>query len=259
MQKSNEATLVADSVPVKKTKKKTEAKKPAGLPSSKRPVLVSGVETNKQGQSLGRKGQLTRARLMAAVEKLLKTQSPVELTAVAIAKEANTSSATFYMYFDDILDILAALSEAAGNEMNDALNVLGETWPLDELESYAARLVTVYEKVWNNHREALRYRNMEADRGDPRFEKLRMDVYVPFVELMAQRIVALSPPDNPISRGDARALASVLHGALERMAMTDPQIVDRNHGTKRLKSAQARVIAHVMALAAQNPTPLDKY
>ena len=48
------------------------------------------VTSNKQGQSLGRKGLATRQRLMDATEQLLKTLSPVELTAVAIAKEAKT-------------------------------------------------------------------------------------------------------------------------------------------------------------------------
>jgi len=216
------------------------------------------VTTNKQGQSLGRKGMATRRRLMDAAAKLLKVQSPVELTAVSIAKTAKTSSATFYMYFDDIQDILAALSELAAHDMGDALSILGESWNLDELEDFATRLVDVFDRVWNTHREVLRYRNMEADRGDPNFEKLRMDIYVPFVELFAQRMIALCPPDNKLSRGDARALASVLHGAMERMATTDPEVVKKGLGIKRLKAAQARVIAQVIASSCAAPAPLPK-
>lgn len=220
--------------------------------------METAVTTNKQGQSLGRKGQATRQRLMHAASKLLKTHSPVELTAVSVAKIAKTSSATFYMYFDDIKDILLALSDAAGQKMGDALEVLDEDWRLDNLETQASRLVDVFDRVWNTHREILRYRNMEADRGDVSFEKLRMDVYVPFVELLAQRMIGMCPGDQKISRGDARALASVLHGAMERMATTDPEVVNRGLGIKRLKSAQIRVVAQVVAASCENPVPFSK-
>ena len=64
---------------------------------------------NKQGQARGKKGQATRARLMNAAERLLAKSSPLDLTAVAIAKAADTSSATFYMYFDDVKDIYLSL------------------------------------------------------------------------------------------------------------------------------------------------------
>lgn len=216
------------------------------------------VTTNKQGQSLGPKGQATRLRLMRAAGELLKTQSPVELTAVSIAKMAKTSSATFYMYFDDIKDILFALSELAGQDMGNALDVLGEAWDLEHLDVHAQRLVEVFNEVWDNHREILRYRNMEADRGDVNFEKLRMDVYIPFVELLAQRMIGLCPGEQKITRGDARALASVLHGAMERMATTDPNVVNRAVGVRRLKAAQVRVVAQVIASSCNHPEPLPK-
>ena len=64
------------------------------------------VTLNKQGQVLGRKGQETRRNLMAATRRLLCTSSPVDITAVAIAKVAGTSSASFYMYFDDVQDFV---------------------------------------------------------------------------------------------------------------------------------------------------------
>ncbi|PWK91912.1 TetR family transcriptional regulator [Fulvimonas soli] len=225
---------------------------------SRMEVALSTVQTNKQGQSLGPKGHATRLRLMRAAETLLKTRSPVELTAVSIAKASKTSSATFYMYFDDIRDILAALSDVAGHEMSDALAVLDEPWLPDALENRAQQLVEAFYKVWDAHREVLRYRNMEADRGDPRFEKLRMDVYVPFVELLAQRLIALCPADRKMSRGDARAFASVLHAAMERMATTDPNIVNKGLGARRLKAAQARIIAHAIASVCAQPEPLPK-
>lgn len=218
--------------------------------------IESSVRKNKQGQSLGRKGLNTRKRLLNAAEALLEKHSPVDLTAVSIAKAANMSSATFYMYFDDIQDILAALSEVAGQEMDRALDVLGESWSIDTLEEHASKLVDAFHEVWKNHRQVLRYRNMEADRGDPVFEEIRMNVYVSFVELLAQRIIALCPEEIKLGRADARSVASVLHGAMERMAATDPEIVERNLGIERSKAAQVRVITDVILASSRNARPL---
>ena len=68
------------------------------------------IETNHHGPTLGREGRQTRQKLMGAARKLLDVYSPVDLTAVSIAKEAGTSSASFYMYFEDVRDILSTSS-----------------------------------------------------------------------------------------------------------------------------------------------------
>ena len=74
----------------------------------------SGSETNQQGQSLGDKGRRTRARLLEAATKLLKTRSVREMTVMDIAKRAKTSSATFYLYFKDVEDVVLALTHQTG-------------------------------------------------------------------------------------------------------------------------------------------------
>jgi len=201
------------------------------------------VTSNKQGQTLGPKGLATRKRLMDAAERLMKTHSPVELTAVSVAKEAGTSSATFYMYFDDIKDVLFALAELAGKDVERTLAALDRPWPADDLEEAALELVEKFHAVWNRHREVLRFRNLEADRGDPLFDKLRMDAYVPELTFYVNRILEAAGEDGQISRGDAFALASVLHAAMEKLAALNPGIVHKGVGIKRLKASQARIIA----------------
>jgi AcrR family transcriptional regulator len=201
------------------------------------------VTSNKQGQALGRKGMATRKRLMDAAERLLKKKSPVELTAVAVAKEAGTSSATFYMYFDDIRDILFSLSELAGSELEEAMAEIDRPWLGTDYEEQALELVEVYFRVWQKHREVLRFRNLEADRGDKTFDKLRMDAYIPELDFLANRILEAAGSKSDMSRGDAYSLASVLHSGLEKLASLNPGIVRKGVGLKRLKAAQARVIA----------------
>ena len=152
--------------------------------------MNTAVTLNKQGQTLGRKGLESRAKLMEAARRLLDTHSPVEVTAVAIAAEAGTSPASFYMYFDDTKDILYALSEVAGQAMAAIHPIFDEPWDETNLDERATTVVQALAKVWNEHRPVLRFRNMEAPRGAPPYEALRMATYIPFIERFAQDVEA---------------------------------------------------------------------
>jgi len=209
------------------------------------------MSTNKQGQALGRKGYATRERLLKAAERLLKTCSPLDLTAVAIAKEAQSSSATFYMYFDDVKDALFTLSQQAGNEVLDAMEAMSEV-PKDlSIEAAVAKLVYAFNDVWNRHRHTLLYRNLEADRGDQNFEELRLEEYVRELQVIAGWIAQLAPDGNKPSKGDSLALATVLHAGLERLASVDPQVVETGIGRERMVAAEIRVLSQVMADTAK--------
>lgn len=220
--------------------------------------MVGLVKTNKQGQSLGRKGHATRRKLMDATSQLLEQMSPVELTVVAIAKEAETSSATFYMYFKDVKEVLYELSRAAGHDLLHVRSVLEEPWDPAKLESHAARLVKTYDLVWNKHRKILQYRNMEAERGDKLFEQLRMDVDLPFIELLARQILLISANRGGPTLGEAYALASVLQASVERLAAADPDLIRHSSGEKRLAAAQARVIAEAIGSTVEGWKSLPK-
>lgn len=220
------------------------------------------VKTNQQGQALGRKGVETRKKLMAAARKLLDVYSPVELTAVAIAKEAGTSSASFYMYFDDVRDILYGLATEAGDAMASVHEVVQQPWEADTLtlQEHALQLVERFNEIWQMHRQVLRFRNLEADRGDPRFEALRMKTYVPFIDLLARQIVAACPADRQKpTLSQAFALASVLHAAMERMASTDPAVVARGLGARKVNDALAHLVRLVFGAGApENLKPANK-
>ncbi|MES2320787.1 MAG: helix-turn-helix domain-containing protein [Pseudomonadota bacterium] len=184
---------------------------------------------------------------MDATRRLLETHSPVELTAVAIAAEAGTSPASFYMYFDDTKDILFALSEVAGEAMAAIHPIFDEPWVDSNLEEKATLVVQAIAKVWDEHRQVLRFRNMEADRGDPRFEALRMSTYLPFIERFAQRILTINPATETRRRADAYAEAAIFHAAMERLAATEPEVMERGLGARRINSNLARMICLVLS------------
>jgi AcrR family transcriptional regulator len=220
--------------------------------------MANDITMNKQGQTLGRKGLETRQRLMFASRRLLYTHPLPDITAVAISKAANTSSASFYMYFDDVQDVLYALSLEAGEEMAEVAKLLERPWDHTRSEEEALRIIESLNQVWSRHREVLRYRNLEADRGDPRFEELRMNTYIPFIERFAKLILAVNPAMGGRKKGDAYAEATVLHAAMERLAALDPVVMERGLGAKRVNAAIARIIVQTLrGNAADSDSPAD--
>ena len=206
--------------------------------------MTTTIKTNKQGQELGRKGRDTRQRLMQATESLLKTLSPVELTAVSIAKEAEMSSAAFYLYFEDVRNVLYALSIAAAAEMSEAHDILNEPWNPNEPDlKHAMRVVRAFYKVYDKHRSVLRFCNLEADRGDADFDEIRIRMLIPFFEQFSRRIYEAASDIKAYTRADAYAESIALVAALERNASSDPKRVQSAIGTKRLQEAMARLIA----------------
>ncbi|MCY0385788.1 TetR/AcrR family transcriptional regulator [Robbsia sp. Bb-Pol-6] len=208
--------------------------------------METEAPTNKQGQILGRKGRETRARLMEATRLLLRTCSPVELTAVGIAAEAGTSPASFYMYFDDPKDVLFALGEEAGRDLAKLRKIFEEPWYRDKLERQAGAMIEGLNAVWARHRPALRFRNTEASRGDKRFEALRMNTFTPFIRDFAECILSVNPARGARKRADAFAEASILHGAMEHLAATSPDATDRYLGAKHVNRQLARIMALVI-------------
>jgi AcrR family transcriptional regulator len=209
---------------------------------------IGPVEINKHGQALGRKGNQTRQRLMDATRRLLKKHSPVELTAVSVAKEAQTSSATFYIYFNDVRDVIYHLSLLAGDEMGEVHRILEEPWDPRRLElDHALRVVNAFNAIWERHRDILRFRNLEADRGDKNFYEMRLATAVPIINRFADRIAAVFPKGQALSRGDAYAEATALLCAMEGIAETDPvHVKEGGLGVERLSRSMARLIAKSM-------------
>lgn len=178
------------------------------LPDGRRPL-----------QELGRKGLETRRRLMTAAQELLRTMSAVSLTAAAIARHAKTSSATFYVYFDDVSDVVLALAAEASDDIDDVMAVLA-TWRGGQATEEGARaFFAVYRAYWDAHRAILGIRNMEADRGDPRFLRIRGDVGLRIIRELGA-LIREGHPDDSLTEEQAVARATVIFAAIERIAAT---------------------------------------
>ncbi len=202
--------------------------------------------SNKNGQVIGRKGMETRQRLMEGARRLLAGASPFELTAVSISKEAGVRPATFYVYFDDVQDVLFALSRAAGLEFVTLLQDEHLFDEPDKLESDAHRFIALFNGAWDRHSPILLYRNLEADRGDLRFYDLRIESALPIVETLAFAIARTWPPGHPADLVESHAEAVVLFAAIERMAATTHQNTGARDIAAQLLRAQANVMVRLL-------------
>jgi len=204
------------------------------------------ARTNKVGTELGRKGIETRARLLSATKILLQDTSPFHLTAAAIAKQAKTASATLYVYFSDVQDILYALAD----ETRDAFSRLAQDFAdrfrePTAFEQDALDFITAFNAIYKEHRHVLQYRSLEADRGNQRFLDIQTTNAVPLLELLASAIKHAKPE----TRGrDAFADAVVLYCAMERLASLRYQFPPDRPGpsSDELDRAQARILARHM-------------
>ncbi len=195
---------------------------------------------------LGRKGQATKRSLMDAASKLLETISPISLTAAAISKVAGTSPATFYVYFDNVEDILWALCSEISNDTSRLFINDRFLRDPDRLDQDALDFVHGYCDIWSKDGMLLLYRNMESDRGNRRFYHLVLKNVLPILQGLTDRIVEASPPGKPISRSDANSEAVVFISAVDRIAAALHLWPDDGLAADTLLRAEARVLVRML-------------
>ena len=216
-------------------------------PETQDESIVEKIKINKLGQTLGRKGSKTRQGLIEAASRLLASLPPAEFTALAIAKEANTAPTTFYVYFNDVKDILYEVCALAEKDLAKLDESLAQLWDRKDPVSFARMIVETYHAIWDKNRAIYNFRNTQGDHGNQRFFDLRLKAALPIQEGLCTLILASYPPAQRPRRGLAYAEAIVLHAAIERMAAMDPALLESGLGVKRLKEAEIRILARAIA------------
>src|SRR5580765_2553541 len=117
------------------------------------------------GRALGRRGALTRRRLLQATGELLETHGVRDLRVVDIARAVGTSPATFYQYFRDVEEAVLVLAEEVGEDLAPVGELLAGDWPGSDSLDRARALVETFVGYWDDHRAVLRTRNLAAQEG----------------------------------------------------------------------------------------------
>jgi AcrR family transcriptional regulator len=187
---------------------------------------------------------------------LLVGRSPTELTVGAIAGAAKLSIASYYLYFDDVSDLLYQLSCVASNDLADVHRLITEDWsPEAPVVVNVRRFVDAFVETWDAHRSVLLYRDLAADRGDERFAELRIKCNTPIIAALGSRIYSAGLLERRCSKGDARAEALLFLTAMSGCAKADPARGEKEFGLRRLYRVLANSLARTLERESTTSLP----
>ena len=206
--------------------------------------------SNKNGQELGRKGRETRRRLMDATLQLLSEGTPDKLTAARIAAIAEVRPASFYVYFDNVQELLYDLSEEASREFMTAFEASDLFLDLASIEDDAARFIEMWNTFWARHKSILHFRDMQTSYGEVRYSTLSTESGIPVMDRLFRLVRKAYENKGGISNIDAYAEAVVLYTAIDRLAASIHRPNMSGIAPERLKAAQARIIGRTLNIVA---------
>lgn len=213
------------------------------------------IDTNLQGQRLGRKGRITRERILAAARELIEEPGSEDFSISAVARRANLRVSSIYVYFPDLAELFLTVMEPVIRESEVRyLNILESYWPDDHLDEKCAEFVEAFHGFWERNVRYLHLRNNLAQQHNSRVLTQRINAARKTVGLLKLQMGAPSEDDGG---GISQDMASVLYAGMERVVtiVTDvlleapyPVDIERRFGKKTLKQ-QSRLM--VLAIRAE--------
>lgn len=199
----------------------------------------------------GRRGQLTRRRLLDAAMTLLGSLPYRDVKVVDIAREAGTSPATFYQYFADVEEAVLAIADEMASAVGPLLASLVSSSEWNDTDGWAAalRVADGFIAVWDAHRSVLRLIDLATDEGDERFREIRTRL----LGAPAEAFVAVVR-GRGADGGAAFADAGVLVSMLAHVAAHREGLEHWGASTDELRHSMARVI-HSTVVDRQSPIP----
>jgi AcrR family transcriptional regulator len=171
------------------------------------------------GRTIGKRGAVTRRRLLDATAALLHDRGVLDLRVVDIARAVGTSSATYYQYFRDVDEAVLVLAEEIGaRDVEPLAHLLDDPWDAASGLDTARRLVEQYIDMWDEYDAVLRTRNLAAQEGDQRFREARHRTNRPFLEGFAAQMRAHQADGRIAPELSPMAAAAALVALIERMA-----------------------------------------
>lgn len=200
------------------------------------------------GRAIGKRAKATRRRLLDETARLLDLHGVLDLKVVEIARAVGTSSATFYQYFADVDDAILALAGEVGERERELIGLINDTWAEPGGFDLVVEFVDRYHRFWSDHRGVLRVRNLKAEEGEPRFERIRSRSSIP----MAEALGALVRSDGNAGQAglDPFATGGAMLGMIERLFVYQ-DVFDRcGSSVDDLKSTLATILYRTLVNGA---------
>lgn len=203
---------------------------------------------NHNGQRIGTKGERTRQMLIEATVRLLEEHGLREVSVADVARTANTSPATFYVYFRGVPEVVLAALESAPQTSRRLEALMDRDWLARGGDTAARALVDEYTELWARHRTIFRVRNLAAEEGDRRFYRARLDAARPTMDGLVGHVAVAQAAGRVPARLEPRACIGTILMMLERLSAIGPMGTGRDDSPDfgSLKDAAAHTIATML-------------
>ena len=197
---------------------------------------------DQKGRPLGWRALETRRRLLEATARLLGKCGVREIRVVEIARMVGTSPATFYQYFKDVEAATLALASEAADQMPSLPELMNGAPPGANGLEQARAVVEAFIRHWDEHQAVLRIRNLAADEGEVRFQKVRRRAMRPILDHFATSIQEAQARGQVSKQLNAYGAAAALAAILERLAAYRTELEGLGVTRKDLVETSARIL-----------------
>jgi AcrR family transcriptional regulator len=174
---------------------------PARDQATEAPVvaIATGAElATTDGRVPGERGRQTRQRLLDALVELLGTTSWRSVKVTDIARQAQTSPATFYQYFGNVEQAIQVLAEGMVDQAGQLAELVGGDW--SEAASWQTALTVTegFLSYWEDNRAVFRVIDLATEEGDAALRGIRVRALNAVTVALAQ-VIATACPSSGVS------------------------------------------------------------
>src|SRR5665213_1938998 len=178
------------------------------------PELVATTD----GRVPGRRGMATRQRLLECTAELLVATPWRSIKVIDIARQAGTSPAAFYQYFENVEAAITVLAEELVEGAGELAEVVDGDWSDEASWTTAVAVVEGFMDYWERNRAVFRVVELTTVEGDLRFQGLRVRALNAVTVTLARVIANHAGTSDSPAGADPMAAAGTLIAMLAQVA-----------------------------------------
>ena len=178
------------------------------------PELIATTD----GRVPGRRGRATRQRLLECTAELLVATPWRSIKVIDIARQAGTSPATFYQYFENVEAVITVLAEELVEGAGVLAGLVDGDWSEEASWSTAVAVVEGFMDYWERNRAVFRVVELTTVEGDLRFQGLRVRALNAVTVTLARVIATIGDGAGTRAGSDPMAVAGTLIAMLAQVA-----------------------------------------
>jgi len=178
------------------------------------PELIATTD----GRVPGRRGRATRQRLLECTTELLVATPWRSIKVIDIARQAGTSPATFYQYFENVEAAITVLAEELVEGAGVLAGLVDGDWSEAASWDTAVAVVEGFMDYWESNRAVFRVVELTTVEGDLRFQGLRVRALNAVTVTLARVIATQGEGAGSPAGADPMAAAGTLIAMLAQVA-----------------------------------------